>query len=196
ELGEEEEFLEEDGELEESAVGEEPEEAADGELEDEEDAVAQNLTYNAKDDVNDQVFEELHLGALGLEVQQTWNDFLKGAESREAAGEAIYAAVFDAAPSLQNLFKTPRAVMAMRFMNGLNQIIGSLTDPKAMKVVVETLAFQHLDLDVTIPRTVIFRDAIVDLLVVELGARYSKRAREGWSIMLNYVGGAYISSRG
>jgi len=194
ELGEEEEFLEEDGELEESAVGEEPEEAADGELEDEEDAVAQNLTYNAKD-VNDQVFEELHLGQLGEEVQSCWNEFLRGAESREAAGEAIYAAVFDAAPSLQSLFKTPRAVMAMRFMNGLNQIIASLLDPRGMKVVVETLAFQHLDLDVTIPRTVIFRDAIVDLLAVELGARFNKRAREGWSIMLNYTGGAYIYTR-
>ncbi|CAK0795725.1 unnamed protein product, partial [Prorocentrum cordatum] len=127
------------------------------------------------------------------QVQSCWNEFLRGAESREAAGEAIYAAVFDAAPSLQSLFKTPRAVMAMRFMNGLNQIIASLLDPRGMKVVVETLAFQHLDLDVTIPRTVIFRDAIVDLLAVELGARFNKRAREGWSIMLNYTGGAYIS---
>jgi len=38
---------------------------------------------------------------------------------REAAGETIFAALFDAAPSLQALFVTPRAVQALKFMNGL-----------------------------------------------------------------------------
>ena len=83
---------------------------------------------------------------MAEEVLTVWNTFLRSAESREAAGEAIYAALFDSAPSLQTLFKTPRAVMAMRFMNGLNQIINSLADPKGLKIIVETLGFQHLDL--------------------------------------------------
>merc|ERR1712050_313357 len=150
---------------------------------------------NAKD-VNDQIFDELILPSdLVDEVQTVWNTFLRSAESREAAGEAIYAALFDSAPSLQSLFKTPRAVMAMRFMNGLNQIINSLSDPKGLKVIVETLGFQHLDLEVTIPRVVIFRDAIVDLLQVEMGARFTKKAREGFATFLNYVGCAYIYVR-
>jgi len=151
--------------------------------------------YNARD-VNDQVFEELRMhDGLAEEVQITWQVFLNSAESREAAGEAIYAALFDAAPSLQSLFKTPRAVMAMRFMNGLNQIICALTDPKELKVVVETLGFQHLDLEVTIPRVIIFRDAIVDLLQVELGSRFTSKTRDGWCTFLNYAGGAYIYVR-
>merc|ERR1719450_1099547 len=83
----------------------------------------------------------------------------------------------------------------MRFMNGLNQIINALNDPKSLKIVVETLGFQHLDLEVTIPRVVIFRDAIVDLLQVEMGARFTKKAREGFATFLNYVGGAYIYVR-
>lgn len=57
----------------------------------------------------------------------------KKTPANEAAGEAIYAALFDSAPTLQGLFKNPRAVMAMRFMGGLNQIISSLRDPKALK---------------------------------------------------------------
>merc|ERR1712187_932637 len=64
-----------------------------------------------------------------------------------------------------------------------------------MGVTVETLGFQHLDLEVTIPRVVIFRDAITDLLAVELGARLSKKGKEGWMAMLNWVGGAYIYVR-
>merc|ERR1719410_2404681 len=83
----------------------------------------------------------------------------------------------------------------MRFMNGLNSIINALTDPKGLKIVVETLGFQHLDLEVTPPRVVIFRDAIVDLLAVELGARFTKKANDGWRTFLNYVGGSYIYVR-
>merc|ERR1712226_483337 len=64
-----------------------------------------------------------------------------------------------------------------------------------LKVIVETLGFQHLDLEVTVPRVVIFRDAIVDLLQVEMGARFTKKAREGFATFLNYVGGAYIYIR-
>jgi len=147
-------------------------------------------------EITDQVFEELELeSAVVEEVQSAWTTFLRSAESREAAGEVIYSAIFDAAPSLQGLFKTPRAVMAMRFMNGLNQIVVNLGDPKALKVVVETLGFQHLELEVTIPRVVIFRDAIIDMLAVEVGAQFSMRAQYGWRCMLNYVGGAYIFVR-
>eukprot|EP00445_Apocalathium_hangoei_P063872 CAMPEP_0204120780 /NCGR_PEP_ID=MMETSP0361-20130328/7839_1 /ASSEMBLY_ACC=CAM_ASM_000343 /TAXON_ID=268821 /ORGANISM="Scrippsiella Hangoei, Strain SHTV-5" /LENGTH=580 /DNA_ID=CAMNT_0051072017 /DNA_START=40 /DNA_END=1779 /DNA_ORIENTATION=+ len=151
--------------------------------------------YNTRD-VNDQVFEELVLvGGQAQEVQTVWKLYLSSAESREAAGEAIYAALFDASPSIQSLFKTPRAVMAMRFMNGLSQIIGSLDDPKAMKIIVETLGFQHLDLEVTIPRVIIFRDAIIDLLAVEMGSTLTAKARDGFATFLNYVGGSYIYVR-
>ena len=40
-----------------------------------------------------------------------------------------------------------RSVMAMRFMNGLTGIMNALSTPHALKVMVETLGFQHLDLD-------------------------------------------------
>jgi len=190
--GEEEE--QEASEGEEAVEGEEAEEGA-GENGEEPEAAGAKGQYNAKD-VNHEVFEELHLSdQMWNEVQLVWTTFLKSSESREAAGEAIYAALFDSAPSLQSLFKTPRAVMAMRFMNGLSQIIGQLGDPKALKIVVETLGFQHLDLEVTPPRVVIFRDAIVDLLAVEMGARFTNVATEGFNTFLNYVGGSYIYVR-
>ena len=54
-------------------------------------------------------------------------DFIASVTSREAAGETIYAATFDAAPCLQFLFVTPRAVLAMRLMNGLAPSLDCLT---------------------------------------------------------------------
>jgi hypothetical protein len=57
------------------------------------------------------------------------------------------------------------------------------------------LGFQHLDLDVTVPRVVIFRDAIIDLFTMEMGARFNSKAKLGFTAILNYVGGAYIYIR-
>eukprot|EP00933_Yihiella_yeosuensis_P026147 TRINITY_DN20287_c0_g1_i1.p1 TRINITY_DN20287_c0_g1~~TRINITY_DN20287_c0_g1_i1.p1 ORF type:complete len:1108 (-),score=261.28 TRINITY_DN20287_c0_g1_i1:312-3635(-) len=190
-------------------VVEEITEEVDGELEEEyyEDAEAEaeaegegqaqaEMAVGSITEVQDQTFVEIRLPSdLVSETQEAWNAFLNSASSREAAGEAIYAALFDSAPSLQSLFKTPRAVMAMRFMNGLNSIINAMHTPSELKTTVETLGFQHLDLEVTVPRVVIFRDAIVDLFDMEMGARFSSKAKGGMISILNYVGGAYIYVR-
>merc|ERR1711953_1601030 len=144
-------------------------------------------------EINVNSFDELRLDeSVVSNAQDAWRIFINSAASREAAGEAIYAALFDAAPSLQSLFTTPRAIQAMKFMNGLNQFVTGLSDPPALKVAVETLGFGHLALDVTIPRVVIFRDAILDLFQVELGNKLTKEAYNGWRALLNYVGGAII----
>ena len=42
---------------------------------------------------------------------------------------------------------------------------------------------------------IIFRDAIVDLLVMELGSKMSTLAQNSLSAFLSYVGGAYIYIR-
>ncbi|CAE7898067.1 unnamed protein product, partial [Symbiodinium microadriaticum] len=85
-------------------------------------------------DVQEQVFEEVKLPEdIVDEARSSWEAFIQASRSRDAAGEAIYAALFDAAPSLQSLFKTPRSVMAMRFMNGLNSIMNSLKHPPGLK---------------------------------------------------------------
>jgi len=156
-------------------------------------ATATAAATELNDTINVDSFEELRLTAETVaDVKTTWFAYINGMPSREAAGESIYAALFDAAPSLQSLFKTPRAVMAMRFMNGISSMINVLGEPEKLKIQVETLGFQHLDLEVTAPRVIIFRDAIVDLLTMELGAKMSTRARAAISGFLGYVGGAYI----
>merc|ERR1712187_498633 len=178
--------------MEEMEAGAEEEEAPEGEGEEGENA-AQSSAATMCGEINVNSFEELRLDdSVVSNAQEAWRTFINSAASREAAGEAIYAALFDAAPSLQSLFTTPRAIQAMKFMNGLNQFVTGLSDPPALKVAVETLGFGHLALDVPIPRVVIFRDAILDLFQVELGNKLTKEAYNGWRALLNYVGGAII----
>merc|ERR1719313_1474302 len=158
-----------------------------------EDQADQQAGMSSGLEINTQSFDELHIEAKGVQAaNDAWRAFINAAESKDAAGEAIYAALFDAAPSLQSLFVTPRAVQAMKFMNGLAGFVQALEDPPALKILVETLGFGHLHLDVTVPRVVIFRDAIVDILAVELGERFTTTARDAWTRLLNYVGGAII----
>ncbi|CAJ1358611.1 unnamed protein product [Effrenium voratum] len=174
--------------------GEVPEEGVEGaKVEEVVDLGASVEKYQA---VQEMVFEELHLPPeIAAEAQSVWQLFINTSSSREAAGEAIYAALFDAAPSLQSLFKTARSVMALRFMNGINNIICVANNPMALKLQVETLGFQHLDLEVTAPRVDIFREAILELLEIELGPRMTSKGRVGLQVVLNYVGGAYIYIR-
>ena len=63
---------------------------------------------------------------------------------------------------------------AIKFTNGLAGFVTALDDPEKSKVLVQTLGLGHLHLDVTVPRAVNFRNAIMDfcvLLAVELAER-------------------------
>jgi len=128
-------------------------------------------------------------------VQDSWRAFLDNSESDQAAGEAIYSALFEGAPSLQPLFITPRAVQSVRFLNGIKNFVHVINNPTQLKVAVETLGFGHLNIEVTIPRVMIFRDALIDLLEGDLGDDFGPAAREGWMTLLSYIGGALIYVR-
>jgi len=188
--GEAAEEVEEEGEVEEVEDEAAEAEGADAEALKKEEEEKLQAGRDAGNDINTNAFDELRLDqSLITAANDAWRLFISTADSREAAGEAIYAALFEGAPSLQSLFTTPRAVQAMKFMNGLASFVIALDDPAKLKILVETLAFGHLHLDVTVPRVMIFRDAILDLFRVELSEKFSGQAREGWRKLLNYVGG-------
>merc|ERR1712014_37366 len=98
-IAEEEEFAEEGGEEMEEGVGEMDEgEMAEGEGGTSAATGAAGGTNAGEINVNS--FEELRLDeAVVVNAQEAWRTFINSAASREAAGEAIYAALFDAAPS-------------------------------------------------------------------------------------------------
>eukprot|EP00927_Polykrikos_kofoidii_P038259 TRINITY_DN32586_c0_g1_i1.p1 TRINITY_DN32586_c0_g1~~TRINITY_DN32586_c0_g1_i1.p1 ORF type:complete len:1061 (-),score=177.72 TRINITY_DN32586_c0_g1_i1:218-3400(-) len=128
-------------------------------------------------------------------TQESWATYLSAASSREAAGDAIYAAIYESSAALQPLFTTPRAVQAMKFLEGINALVNSLSNPAGLKVFVETLGFGHLVWDVTVPRVVLFRDALLDMFQMELGIKLNAAAARGWHGLLNYVGGGIIFIR-
>ena len=147
--------------------------------------------------------EDVHTSSLeklvmskeqALETLGAWNAFLE-TYTEDAAAEALFTAFYEAAPSLQHLFKTSRAVLAGRFFRGIYQLILSLQDGKEAKAAVEILGFRHLELEVTVPRVSCFREAVLDFFQAELGDRLNSAAFEGLRRMFNYVGGGLIYVR-
>lgn len=141
-------------------------------------------------------FEELQLPIEMIEAMRgAWQAFLSSVGTPLLAGEAIYSAIFDSAPSLQSMFKTPRAVQAMRFMDALAVTCNLLDQPTNLKQATETLGFCHLNIEVTEPRIAVTREAILDLLASEAAEKFTPTARLGWAIVLNWVAGSFIYVR-
>ena len=146
--------------------------------------------------VHEDEFEELHLpSAVAEEIRKCWQDFLSKFASAEQAGLAIYDAIFEDAPSMRPMFKTPRAIFALTFTNTLSNIFSVSKNPSALKSAVETLGFQHLDREVTQARLVVFGGAILSSMEAELGWEFTPEARVGIVAMLNYIGGAIVYCR-
>eukprot|EP00435_Cladocopium_sp_Y103_P008758 s717_g2.t1 len=144
--------------------------------------------------IQDQSFEEIQIPrSMVDEIQSIWRrsklmnqwDSLSGTRnsrtlllgklpSREAVGEAIYDSIMEEAPGVAKLFKSPRSVFALRFVNGLNSLVTEVGTPSALKKQVETFGFQHLDHDVSAPRVDCVRDCILNVMDQEIGAQFSR----------------------
>lgn len=141
-------------------------------------------------------FEELRLPPEQIaKVQGGFAQLVQNAGSPEAAGEAVYSTLFEAAPSLQSLWTTPRAVQGMKFANSLALLISKLSYPEEFKNLVDTLGFQHLTTEVTVPRIEVFRDALLELFAADLGDLFTMDVRIALCRMFNYIGGAFIYIR-
>ena len=148
------------------------------------------------EEVNDETFPDLVLAPEVCEhAAITWELFLDHYPSHRMAGEAIFTSIFDANPSLQVLFKSPASVMALKFVSAFGGVLEHAGDPAALKPLVETLGFQHMDFDINRQKIQSFRDAIVDLLDMDLGNTMTSKGKYGIAALINYIGGACMYIR-
>ncbi|CAE7258880.1 unnamed protein product, partial [Symbiodinium necroappetens] len=172
---------------------EEEEETTEAEESNAPNGVVKHAVFNKYETVYDATFDELHLPAeVCDEMRQTWQALISKMGSREAVGEAIYDTIMDEAPGLKQFFKSPKSVFALRFSNGMNSMLSELDSPSSFKKVVETYGFMHLDFAVTVPRVELVREAIISVADMELGGSFTDRSRQCFTLLLNYIGGAFV----
>eukprot|EP00929_Paragymnodinium_shiwhaense_P115083 TRINITY_DN836_c0_g1_i1.p1 TRINITY_DN836_c0_g1~~TRINITY_DN836_c0_g1_i1.p1 ORF type:complete len:1114 (-),score=302.79 TRINITY_DN836_c0_g1_i1:58-3399(-) len=121
-----------------------------------------------------------------------WGALLKNCGSRDAVADLLYTTYYNASPSLESLFVTPKAVLAFRLYMGVNNFFSNTRDSAKLRALVETQAYQHMVLEIDIPRVHIIRDAVVDMLLVELGSKLTSEAATACVSLYNYIGGAMI----
>mmetsp|Transcript_38853 Transcript_38853/g.91445 ORF Transcript_38853/g.91445 Transcript_38853/m.91445 type:complete len:1189 (-) Transcript_38853:271-3837(-) len=148
------------------------------------------------DHIEVESFGQLSLSPDAVEeIRNTWEAMIKACNGREEVGLAIYTTMIEALPALSDLFTTPKAVQGMRYMHGFRLLVENVGSPPELRLYVETLAFKHLDYDLTVSQLATFRAAIMDLFIAELGESFSSLAQESWCKLLNYTGGAFVFVR-
>eukprot|EP00930_Biecheleria_cincta_P060599 TRINITY_DN4623_c0_g1_i1.p1 TRINITY_DN4623_c0_g1~~TRINITY_DN4623_c0_g1_i1.p1 ORF type:complete len:1162 (+),score=193.23 TRINITY_DN4623_c0_g1_i1:169-3654(+) len=144
------------------------------------------------EEINTESFGPLRLERKTVvEMRNVWNAYCQSHDTIEAAADLLYEAIFESSPAIQQVFTTPKAVQAMRFIDAFDSYLACLDKPKQLKQMVELLAYRHINIDVTVTTAEIFRDAIMDLLV-EVVHDFDMSARIGWLAFLGWIGGAHI----
>ncbi|CAE7779467.1 unnamed protein product [Symbiodinium sp. CCMP2456] len=154
-----------------------------------------NLGLDKYATVDDSSFDDFELPETIATVQEAWNAFCGEFESREAAGEMFFTSLFDAAPSLQLLFKSPKAVVAFHSIRFWCRTSDGSFPSVTVHCAQEAQGFRHLEIDVTSVRVDFFREAFLDLMEETLGARFNSNVRAGLQTLINYAGGAFIYIR-
>lgn len=155
------------------------------------DALGADINITGLEEANSEILTPF----LCSEALASWNEFLARMD-KEAANEALYSAVFEGIPSMQEFFTTGRQVQAERLMQALTHIVHHATEsPSALFASAEAIGFSHLNFEITQAKAANFRDAVMLLLENELGDAFGLAAREGWTLILNYVLGAIIFVR-
>jgi len=126
-----------------------------------------------------------------------WNALTSRFESQSAADDAVYSAFFEASPSIQMHFTSPRGVLASKFTTCVHQLVMNMRDGFKLQKLVETLGFQHLHLEITSNLVMMIRDSILELFDAELSylGLFDQKARDGLHMLLNYVGGGLMYVR-
>jgi hypothetical protein len=152
--------------------------------------------HDTGSEVNVNSFNELSLTTPQIEgIRNTLNMVIAAAPSKDAAADTFYQTIFDSSRLIQPYFVSPRAVQALKFVQGIAGDLALLDDPPQLKINIETRSFGHLALPVSVPLVVKVREAILDLFMVELGDKFTSVAKTGWISYLNYVGGASFTSK-
>ncbi|CAE7287928.1 FTSH5 [Symbiodinium natans] len=128
------------------------------------------------------------------EIQETAETYIKKTSST-AFGDVVYDALLENVPYARKYFVTPRPILVLRLADAVGGLITRCGEPAELKRHVETLAFQHLEMEVTAPRFDVAREGILNTLQSELGSRMTTKAHIGFQVLLNYLGSACLYVR-
>mmetsp|Transcript_100511 Transcript_100511/g.181398 ORF Transcript_100511/g.181398 Transcript_100511/m.181398 type:complete len:1156 (+) Transcript_100511:43-3510(+) len=161
--------------------------------EDDDDEDAKAVFENSS--INVESLEELRLAPNIVRGTMKLWDCFSTAAVRQEAGDSFFAALFEAAPSLEASFTNPQAAQSTKFIAALGKLVRCMGNPVALSVVVETLSFQHMSFEITPEMVRVFRTSLLEGLDRVLGQELTEEASAGLAKLIDYAGGAMIFTR-
>lgn len=105
-------------------------------------------------------------------------------------GDAIYGTKIGALVAIKDSFTTPRAVVSLRFFNCFRLLLEKAEDTEEMRIYVETLAFKHLNTEITEQRVEAVIGAYLELLTINV-PNLPPGTPAAWRNLLSYCGSCY-----
>eukprot|EP00438_Fugacium_kawagutii_P006054 Skav218237 [mRNA] locus=scaffold4566:182185:185298:+ [translate_table: standard] len=109
---------------------------------------------------------------------------------RDRVGDAIYGVKTTELIAFKESFITPRAVLSLALFNGFRVLSHKSEDPEELRLFVETMAFKHLGLDITLQRVTGVIDVFTE--VMKQNIREMPPGSElAWKKLLTYTGSCF-----
>eukprot|EP00927_Polykrikos_kofoidii_P059639 TRINITY_DN54783_c0_g1_i1.p1 TRINITY_DN54783_c0_g1~~TRINITY_DN54783_c0_g1_i1.p1 ORF type:complete len:1244 (-),score=197.29 TRINITY_DN54783_c0_g1_i1:31-3762(-) len=164
----------------------------------EEQAIKDETDEDSGSTINGDSLGEIDLNAEAVRrLRASWQEFCDIANYQDAksgAANRVYYIITSAFPKIHAFRKSPRALLADRILAGIHLLVDAAADPKRLKNIVEMLGFRHMSFDITVPRVVAFRDAMLEAFHMDLSFG---SCDDVWREFLDYVGGglAFVRKR-
>eukprot|EP00438_Fugacium_kawagutii_P033793 Skav218848 [mRNA] locus=scaffold2397:54135:62539:+ [translate_table: standard] len=109
---------------------------------------------------------------------------------RDRVGDAIYGAKTTQLIAIKESFITPRAVLSLALFNGFRVLGHKSEDPEELRLFVETMAFKHLGLDITLQRVTGVIDVFTELMKQNI-QQMPPGSVLAWKKLLIYTGSCF-----
>eukprot|EP00930_Biecheleria_cincta_P001710 TRINITY_DN102820_c0_g1_i1.p1 TRINITY_DN102820_c0_g1~~TRINITY_DN102820_c0_g1_i1.p1 ORF type:complete len:1190 (-),score=140.29 TRINITY_DN102820_c0_g1_i1:71-3640(-) len=124
-----------------------------------------------------------------------WKEFReKSSSNLREEGVELFQVIFKSTPGIQQIFEEPMFSQSFKFMMAVSQLVQSLDDPPSFRHEIETLGFQHVNIEMIQLNVKAFRLALVMQIQKSIGL-LSDQAREGLAHVIDYTGAAVIFIR-
>lgn len=129
-------------------------------------------------------------------TRQAWKEFQQNSSSNlRQEGEGMFEIIFNSTPGLQQIFEEPMCSHAFKFMMAISDLVQALDDPAGFRSVIETLGYQHVNIEMIQLNVKAFRLSLVMQMEKSIAGGLSDNAREGISHVVDYTGAALIYIR-
>mmetsp|Transcript_44654 Transcript_44654/g.103135 ORF Transcript_44654/g.103135 Transcript_44654/m.103135 type:complete len:1322 (+) Transcript_44654:154-4119(+) len=127
-------------------------------------------------------------------MQRSWDDLISIKCGEEGAADVLYSAILQSLSDheVHPDFTTPKSIHGVRFVEAMGKLVSCLEDAAALRAMVETLGFSHMQMNITDESVMSFATGFLSVFEEELGYQLSIEASEGWIALLTHVGGAII----